>query len=449
VVQAVTPVLRVLLAAHPTVGHTQALRAIGRELLSRGHAVAFALPRVPRLPWFVPVPAPLRAASGLATQIDGDGFEPVATPSSLRAAFAAARVASTHGYDELDWAVELFTGDLLDTARRLVDEIRARRADVVVADYLFHGAWLAARATSVPHVAVFHSGLPFPAEGEPPFGSGLPRGSPREAWIEAQRRLDGVSRKLDLRVDEARRALGLPQAAPSLITRPYARDLNVLTTFEAFEVPRPDLARLAAGPLLWAGPCLGSRADEGGDFPWDRLAGDRPLVYVSLGTVFNDRPEVYARLLEGVHLAGARAVVAAGASFERVRALAAADDVVVRFAPQVRVLARAGAFIGHGGNNSTNEALRAGRPLLVVPFGAEQIANGQRVVAIGAGEMLAVSSLTPDRVATKVAALLSPDARERSGRIAAGVPEADGAITAASAIEALRAPPPAQDQGHS
>lgn len=431
--------LRVLFAAHPTVGHTQALRTIGRELLSRGHAAAFALPHVPRLPSFLPAPPPLRAASGLAAQIDSDGFEPVATPSSLRAAFAAVRVASTHGYDELDWAVELFTCDLLDTARRLVDEIRARRTDVVIADYLFHGAWLAAEAASVPYVAVFHSGLPFPAEGEPPFGSGLSRASPREAWSEAQRRLDRVSRKADLRIAEARRALGLPQAAPSVLTRPYARDLNVLATFEAFEVPRPALAQLAAGPLLWAGPCLGGRAAEGDDFPWGRLAGDKPVVYVSLGTVFNNRPDVYARLLEGVHLAGARAVVAAGASLDRVRALAAPDDVVVRFAPQVAVLARADAFIGHGGNNSTNEALRAGRPLLVVPFGAEQIANGQRVVAIGAGETLAADALLPDRVAAKVTALLTPGARERSRRIAAAAPETDGAITVASAIEALRA----------
>lgn len=430
---------RILLAAHPTVGHTQALCAVGAELMHRGHRVGFAISRVPSAPRFVRVPEPLRAAQHVARRITEGGFEPVRTPFSLRAMWAANRIATTRGYDELGWACELFTCDALRTARTLARHLTRRRIDLVVHDFTFFGAWLAAEAAGVPSAAVFHSGLPFPAPGQPPFGSGLTKRSPRRAWSDAEGRLSTISATVDRRIARARAALGLAPIAPELLTRPYSRALNVLTTFEAFELPRPDLERSAEGPLLWAGPCLGPRALARDDFPWHRLddqKGDAPLVYLSLGTVFNDQPEVYRALLEGAHRAGSRVVVAAGAALERVRRLARPDDVVVRFAPQLALLDRADLVITHGGNNTTNETLRAGKPLLVLPFGAEQIANARRVEALGVGRMLERHELGASTLAAIIEATLAM--RGRAQRLSESVPAIDGAALVADALEDLQ-----------
>ncbi len=274
-------------------------------------------------------------------------------------------MSTSRGYDELDWALKLFTGDAVGVARALRAALEAEPADVVVADCFHFGAWLAAEALGVPYVALFHSGLPFPAPGQPPFGS--PLNSAPEHFAGHQLRLDRLVAFTDAALGQARRALGLPTVGHGVLSRPYARSLNVLTTFEAFELPRPQLAASASGPVLWAGPCLGSHRPRV-EFPWDKLEGsDKPLVYVSLGTVFNDQPEIYKTLLAGVHAAGARAVVAAGASYDAMLPVARPDDVVVRFAPQVELLPRMKAVIVHGGNNSTNESLRAGKPFLAVP----------------------------------------------------------------------------------
>jgi len=54
----------ILLAAHPTAGHTSALRAIGVELIGRGHDVGFALMRA-RLPFIARWPEPVRFAAEL------------------------------------------------------------------------------------------------------------------------------------------------------------------------------------------------------------------------------------------------------------------------------------------------------------------------------------------------------------------------------------------------
>ncbi len=275
--------MRVLMAAHPTVGHTQALRAVGRELRARGHEIDFAVTVAPRLPAFFPVPAPLRSARDVAEGVLADGFQRVPLPLRLATGWRAHKVATSRGYDELDWAVRLFTADTLGDARFLARYLEMQPADVVMTDCFHYGAWLAADLRRVPLVAVFHSGLPFPAPGAPPFGAPLVGGD----LAESARRLDALSARVDATLGEARLALGLPAVAPRILERPYAVQLNVLTTFEAFELPRPELAAQADGPVLWAGPCLGSRRPEV-PFPWDRVPGDKPLVYVSLGTVFND-----------------------------------------------------------------------------------------------------------------------------------------------------------------
>jgi MGT family glycosyltransferase len=429
--------MRILLAAHPTVGHTQALRAVGSLLQARGHQVAFAVPRVPPLPSWLPAPQALRAAQGIVARVSSDGFEWVSTPFTWRARVAAARIDGKRGYEELGLAADLFAEGMRDTARQLSAHCRERKTDLVVHDFTFLGAWLAAESVGVPSVAVFHSGLPFEAPGAPPFGSGLDAAAPRGEHQAADDRLQAIMRRLDARVARARRALQLPPVARGLLMRPYSQHLNVLTSHKVFELPRPHLAAQAAGPLLWAGVCAGARREDTDAFPWSRLRVDKPLVYISLGTVFNDQPKLFRLLLQAVHHAGATAVVAAGAASKRVRRDAGPDDVVVAYAPQLALLRRAALVVGHGGNNSTNETLRAGKPLLVIPFGAEQIANGQRVEALGVGRLLRDADLTLHALTHIVRDSLSEDARRRARALAESAPFEDGAAVVADALERL------------
>lgn len=423
--------MRALFAAHPTVGHTQALRAIAHALRARGDVVDFAITGLPKLPSFVPMPQPLRAGLDVLDGLARDGVPLLRLPGSLKTAFAAARVASSRGYDELAWACRLFTADALASARVLVEHLERTGTDVVIADYAYFGAWLAAERAGVPFVALYHSGLPFPVEDRPPFGSGLPADAPRAQWHPAQQRLEAILAQVDGALAAARRSLGLPPVAPRLLTRPYAQHLNVLATFEAMELARPP------GPVLWAGPCLGPRATASDDFPWQALEGGQPVVYVSLGTVFNAQPTLYRTLLEGVHHAGARAVVAAGASLEAVQRVARPTDVVRRFVPQVALLSKVSAFISHGGNNSTNEALRAGTPLVLVPFGGEQISNAQRAEALGVGTWLDAQSLDVAAVTRAVQAALTPERRDVSRALAAKLPEGDGVPRVVEALVRL------------
>jgi hypothetical protein len=172
----------ILYAAHPTVGHTSALRAIGAELRARGHATSFAIVRA-RVPFASLWPEPVRAASNLPAAIAAEGAEVLELAASPASLWHAARLPRATGQAELEIALALFTSSLEAQAREIAEYIRRTGAAVVVGDYLMPAALLAARLAERPFIAFYHSALPFPAEGAPPFGTILPesaRGG--DAW---------------------------------------------------------------------------------------------------------------------------------------------------------------------------------------------------------------------------------------------------------------------------
>ncbi len=116
------------------------------------------------------------------------------------------------------------------------------------------------------------------------------------------------------------------------------------------------------------------------------VPSDIPLVYVALGTLFNDRPEFYEEVLKAFSDLPVHVLLSAG-SPEAVERLGEIPKncTAVPSAPQLEVLQKAALFVTHGGMNSMNEGLYHGVPLLVVPQMAEQRYVGRRVVSVGAG----------------------------------------------------------------
>lgn len=171
---------RILLAAHPTIGHISALRAIGVQLRDLGHTVGFATTRV-RLPLSGLWPAPLKAGMEVADAITSHGLDVLPLSPSPGAIWYAARLPWNTGHDELAVAIELFKVGLQRQAREIAAWATRMDADVIVGDYLMPAAMLAAGLVKRPYVALYHSALPFPVDGAAPFGSGLgatARGSP-------------------------------------------------------------------------------------------------------------------------------------------------------------------------------------------------------------------------------------------------------------------------------
>jgi MGT family glycosyltransferase len=183
------------------------------------------------------------------------------------------------------------------------------------------------------------------------------------------------------------------------------------------------------GRFRFVGPSL--RADEGEplDDELERLCDAAPL-YVSLGTLFNHWPAFYddcARAFAGAPYP----VVIAGS--ERARP---SSNVLLRpHLPQRRLLARARAFVTHGGMSSVMEALHRGVPMVLVPQTPEQRVTAARVAEAGAGLVLEREEVGPDALRAAVAAAAGePRFATAAARLWATASAGGGAPAAAAAL---------------
>ena len=108
---------------------------------------------------------------------------------------------------------------------------------------------------------------------------------------------------------------------------------------------------------------------------------------------------------------------------------------VEEFVPHGPVLEHAAIAVTHGGMGATQKALAAGVPVVVVPFGRDQLEVAARVVHADAGMRLSKRRLSPERLREAVRAAVGK--REGAARVAAGYRAAGQAEAGADAVEEL------------
>jgi UDP:flavonoid glycosyltransferase YjiC (YdhE family) len=88
--------------------------------------------------------------------------------------------------------------------------------------------------------------------------------------------------------------------------------------------------------------------------------------------------------------------------------------------------------VSHGGSGSVLGALAHGRPMVVLPMGADQPLNAARITALGVGRSLDAIAATPDDVREAASSVLADaSCRESAGRVAdeiAALPSPDVAV---------------------
>jgi MGT family glycosyltransferase len=172
-------------------------------------------------------------------------------------------------------------------------------------------------------------------------------------------------------------------------------------------------------------------------FPYDRLDASRPLVYVSLGTLQNQRPEIYRAVLDALDQLPVQGVISLG----RWRGggeppVRSERHVVVDYAPQQELIARAAVVVTHAGMNTTIEALAAGAPLVLVPITNDQPAVAKRVELLGAGVRVPLAKLNAARLRQAIATVLDDPAHRAAAQAQqAGIESAGGVRRAADLIE--------------
>jgi len=112
--------------------------------------------------------------------------------------------------------------------------------------------------------------------------------------------------------------------------------------------------------------------------------------------------------------------------------------LALRYAPYSQIFPHAAVNVHQGGSGTTGEALRAGRPQLIVPYGWDQPDNAVRVERLGAGVHLPRREYSADTATAALGRLLGESSfSERGARVGAQIRAEDGITSACDAIESL------------
>ena len=127
---------------------------------------------------------------------------------------------------------------------------------------------------------------------------------------------------------------------------------------------------------------------------------ERPLIYISLGTVINDRCAFYIKCIEALKKLNLDVIISCGNTID-IKALGNLPDniSVYPYLDQLDILSKADVFVTHCGMNSISESLYMATPMVLYPQTNEQKANARRTMEIGAGIKLKDVSIKGIRLA--------------------------------------------------
>jgi len=215
-----------------------------------------------------------------------------------------------------------------------------------------------------------------------------------------------------------RTSLGIDEAALNLVFVP--REFQIAG--DSFD-----------GRYRFLGPSVGSRANAQG---WQPPADGSPVLFISLGTAFNQRPDFFDQCIEAFGDSRWHVVMSVGDKVELPEA--PANFEVAPHFPQPAVLADTTVFLSHTGMNSTLESLYYGVPLVSVPQMFEQTVNGQRAVELGMGRQLDPGALTAQLLRDTVEEVATdPVIRANVTKFGEQLRAVDGPAIGADALEEL------------
>ncbi|WP_437931692.1 glycosyltransferase [Sorangium sp. So ce291] len=389
--------MKIALGMLPELGHLVPTLSLAKNLRAAGHEVVYL--GVPDFEGWI-----LERGFGFVPVFET--VFPRGTLTENRAETAEALAARFAAYGEY----------LLGGA--LESRLREASPDLVLADTLNDFLMVSAWSLDIPCLRLSTSLPQGWAPGVPPLSSPLPY----DASPEGLARSEGAwGALLGSRTDQSSyHAIKL-----ALLVHRYGYPLDRIDRRGSFELELPEFPEIVLGPSrldfprppsdrrIYAESLWLDRPEV--RFPWELLDG-RPLVYVGGGSQAHRRQETLA--LGGL----AAEVAAAMPDYQFVAAMPEGGPgetarppnlIEVRFAPQLALIERSCAVIGHGGLSSLKECFYHGKPVVVIPGRFDQPGNAARVRHHGLGAVFQDSSAT---VAEVVEALrrLSSDAAVRA-----------------------------------
>jgi zeaxanthin glucosyltransferase len=392
-------------------GHLNPMTALARELQARNHDVVF-----------------LYSSSA-------NGLSSVPGPARDRIQEMVREVSSLQGDDALNLALHAILAQTESILNSLPAMVKANRLDALVLDTTQRYAELGAMHLNIPYIHVSVA-LPFDYSGNTPP---IYRAWHHETTPEAlARNREGIAQITEL----VGRANGRVRAyAERVGLRVNWADLSSTISKRAWIAQTPKVFDFEGSnwpsQFHHTGPFDDGKGRNKIDFPWERLTGE-PMVYASLGTIVNSRPEVF------------RTIVAALAKHRELQLVLSignqidpeqigpvpSDAIIVKQAPQLELLEKASFSISHAGLNTVLESLTQGVPQVAIPVAFDQFGVAARIAHRQTGLVATLDELTVDHLSGLIAeVVMNSTFRDNARKLQKAIAATNGLSVAADRIE--------------
>jgi rhamnosyltransferase subunit B len=415
---------RIVLSTFGSSGDFNPFVALGLELRERGHDVVFAVQDL-----FAPVVAEQgfalhRLSGNVVAAMAGQGTKNLGASNPI----PSVRALVQYGImPVLDTQVgEL--GEACQDADLLVTSYGQLAGSFVASECPLPWATVAFSPITIP--SAYMTTMPLPIQLPPRLQRQVNRLQWRVGSLVLRQIADRpINRVRSLyHLQPLHEALWLGAASPQLVC---------VTCSPAFQPRPPDWPNHVrmTGFCYWDGAAAWESPPELVAFQKNR----RPYVVVTAGSIASPLGDVFADYfrtsVEAILSAGARALVIGQSPDAAPRH----DDVLrLPFVPYSAVFPSSAAVIHHGGIGTTAQALRAGVPSLVVPWGVDQFYTAAQVTRSGAGKFLYWRQFTPARASVVLTTLMTnPSYKNHGQALSKAIAGENGAAVLCEAVLAL------------
>ena len=422
--------MRIVLSNIGTLGDINPLIALALELKRRGHSPVMALPNVYRTRL-----EPL----GLEFHAIRPDIDP--TNNVLVEMVYDIKHGTEHGLrDFLFPSLRQTYDDLLDAATK------PARADLLLLGELNYAGPIVADMTGIPWASYVLAPLSFFSAFDPPV---LP---PYPKLAKADKKVPGfgrvikrvarlVSRKWPEPIYQLRNELGLPRGdnplfdakhSPYLVLALFSRVLGeaqkdwpphtVITGFAYYDADAGN-AKLPANLEQFVS------------------SGEPPIVFTLGSAAVLAAGDFYEVSAEAAMELGRRAVLLIGSDPRNKPQQKLPESIcVAEYAPYSALFSRASLVVHQGGVGTVGQCLRAGKPMLIMPYSHDQPDNARRMKRLGVAKAIQKSHYTPEKVTSKLRKMFENSSlAEKARTVAQQLHGEDGVKTACDALEGLYA----------
>lgn len=319
-----------------------------------------------------------------------------------------------------------------------------RGVDLLINHPIVHTGTLVAQKLGIPWVDAILQPMLFMSRDDPPVPPQMP-------WLAALYRLGPFFKRAIMNkarehvagwttpIHELRAAEKLPPAGCPILDAHYSPDLNLALFSRALGEPQLDWP---ANTVLCGFPFY-DRFKPGEGMPPELeaflQAGPAPVVFTLGSSAVFTGGSFYRDSIEACRRLGRRAVLLAGPEGLNDLPKPLPDGMIaVSYAPHSEIFAQSCAIVHQGGVGTTGQALRAGKPTLVVPYAHDQPDNAARVTRRGGARWILRAQYNARTAGRELRALLSdPRYAAKAEEVGRLVRSEDGVGTACDAVEEL------------